>query len=780
MKKASVIIICYFISIFISNFVLARELNVRWFDGVIPGGNIAHDTLTCVPSRAGAAFPLEKDRTEHPVDVAWSDDGLTVFTVNEDDRGDMNSHPVSMNKVAVPFTVTTDLMNSKGEDVTCDAIDGENIAGNADANGGSMNTVPENIVIRDDGKIFFILDANAELGKFNATTAFDLDGIAFERKLDLVNHNIESIAFNKEGTKLYALDASSNSPILTTFELPGANDISSKTQIHQVNLSNYGIKPSNSGNDFASDVEFSDDGFAMFVLIRNETFSGGGLPNSFIYQFRLDISFDVSTAEKVGRWNVEGFGNITDTTNNTGIPEGFSFSPDGMKLFIVQSKGGAGVDQVNRFDLECPYGVVECASATTSTFGTTVELAKQNIGLNTTTIFKRFEWIKRNRDEENLTAHNLNLNYKNTLIDTLANKFEPVARKNIASLISKTKNEDKKSKWSSWSLVDVYVGLYGQHGSEKPKDVLVKGITLGADRKYGDDKFFGLALRYGDSSSEIKNSKQDVTMESLTLNLYGIAPTQHNQYVNAVLGVSFLSIDHIYQSKLSGERTGGQIFGTLNYRTRSKAGRFNMTPTAKLTYGITHLSEFTDYINNPSDLVAKNLTYNNTDFATGELAAGFLFEMDEYVTDMGTIQPMGGLEILYDLSEDIDYKYIYHGETNVVTDTIRKYSNQDLKYNIGFEAIYLNGFTISSSFEKIISWNDRKDPNRSREIFILKFSRSKEEDGEFAFNYNPVNAHESSLSYSKNINGFDFLINHNHIFDNSLHYETNVEVSTKF
>ena len=40
--------------------------------------------------------------------------------------------------------------------------------------------------------------------------------------------------------------------------------------------------------------------------------------------------------------------------------------------------------------------------------------------------------------------------------------------------------------------------------------------------------------------------------------------------------------------------------------------------------------------------------------------------MDKYVTDMGTIQPMGGLEILYDLSEDIDYKYIYHGETNVV------------------------------------------------------------------------------------------------------------------
>ena len=761
--------------LFFSSLAFAANLKVNWVDGLIPGGNIAHDTLTCKSSRADTA--LEKDRTEHPTDVIWSDDGLTVFTVNEDDRGDMNSHQVSMNKVDEPFKVTTDLMTSQGGDVTCDAIDGENISGMAS---GALHTEPENIVIKDDGKIFFILDKNGKLGKFNAATAFDLDGLTYERRLILSSVNIDSVAFNKQGTKLYTLDGTSNTPTLTTFELPGANDISSATQIHQVNLSTYGIERSNSGNDFASDVEFSDDGFAMFVLIRNETFVGSELPHSYIYQFRLDKSFDVSTAEKVGRWNVEGFGNITSNTNKTGIPEGFSFSPDGMMLFIVQSKGSAGTDQVNRFDLECPYGVVECASATTSTFGTTVELAKQNISLNTTTIFKRFEWIKRNRDEENLTAHNLNFNYKNTLIDTLANKFEPVARKNIASLISKTKNEDKKSKWSTWSLVDVYVGLYGQHGSEKPKDVLVKGITLGADRKYGDDKFFGLALRYGDSSSEIKNSKQDVTMESLTLNLYGIAPTQHNQYVNAVLGVSFLSIDHVYQSKLSGERTGGQIFGTLNYRTRSKAGRFNMTPTAKLTYGITHLSEFTDYINNPSDTLAKNLTYKDTDFETGELAAGFLFEMDKYVFDMGTVQPMGGLEILYDLSEDIDYKYIYHGETNVAKDTIRKYSNRDLKYNIGFETIYLNGFTVSSSFEKIINFEDRKDPNRSREIFILKFSRSKEEDGEFAFNYNPVNAHESSLSYSKNINGFDFSINHNQIFDNSLKHDTNIEVSSTF
>ena len=154
MKKAVLIIICYFISIFISNFVAAKELKVRWFDGVIPGGNIAHGGLACESSRAETA--LNGDRTENPEDVAWSNDGLTVFTVNSSNDDSMASHLLSMNKVAEPFKVTSDLMNSGGGDVTCDAIDGENPLGNSFAVTGSAQVDDElqNIVIKDDGKIF--------------------------------------------------------------------------------------------------------------------------------------------------------------------------------------------------------------------------------------------------------------------------------------------------------------------------------------------------------------------------------------------------------------------------------------------------------------------------------------------------------------------------------------------------------------------------------------------------------------------------------------------------
>ena len=778
MKKAAAIIVCYFISIFISNFVAARELNVRWVDGVIPGGNKAHDTLTCLSSRAGTA--LENDRTEDPHDVVWSDDGYIVFTANFNKDGKMNtSHTLSMNKVAEPFKVTTDLMNSQGEDVTCDAIDGENVTGNSST---ALNTQLENMVIKDDGKIFYILDKNGELGKFNAATAFDLDGMTYEDKLSF-DSDIDSVAFNKEGTKLFTLSSTMDTPTLTTFELPAAHDFSSTTQIHQVDLSTLGIEVETTTpfGEFARDIEFSDDGFGMFVLIENVTQApANNMPFSFIYQFRLDESFDVSTATKVGRWNVKGFGNMTLNPDKTGLPKGFSFSSDGMMLFIVQRTSGNGVDQVNRFDLECPYGVVECTSATTSVVSTTVEMAKQNISVNISTIFRRFEWIKRNRDEENLSAHNININYQNPLVDALANKFEPTARKNIASLISNINNEEKQSKWSSWSIGDIYVGKFGQDENARPKHISARGLTVGADRKYGDNKFFGLALRYGDSSSDIKKIKQDVSMESLTLNLYGIAPTDEDTYANIVFGISLLNIDHIYQSKLSGERNGKQAFTSINFRTKNRFGKFNTTPSLKFDLGVTQLSEMTDLIRNTNDPLIKNITYKKDTFQSGELAAGFLFEMDKYITEAGSLQTMGGLELLYDISPDNSYKYIYEGQTHVSEEVIRKHTNKNLKYNIGFEMIYLNGFTVSSNFEKIMSIKKNGKSKSDRDTFIFKISRSKEEDDEFAFNYNPLNNHQSTLSYQKNINGLDYSINHSQIFDNSLEHDTNIEVSTSF
>ena len=233
---------------------------------------------------------------------------------------------------------------------------------------------------------------------------------------------------------------------------------------------------------------------------------------------------------------------------------------------------------------------------------------------------------------------------------------------------------------------------------------------------------------------------------------------------------------------LSGERNGNQAFATINYRTEDKYGILNVTPTGKLTYGVTRLSEFTDFLSKASGLPARDVIYKEDTFTSGEFAAGFLFETDIIESDQGTFQPMGGIEILYDLTSDVDYKYVYQGGTHVNKETIHSpFSRQNLKTSLGFEAIHLNGFTVSTEYQRIIKLNHTSEtPGFSTDTFIIKFSRSKEEDNRFALNYDPINAHQTNLSYSKNIHGLDFKINSNQSLENSSEYFTNLEVSGKF
>jgi len=461
-----------------------------------------------------------------------------------------------------------------------------------------------------------------------------------------------------------------------------------------------------------------------------------------------------------------------------------------MVLFITDIRttpGGTGVDRINGFDLECPYGLVKCSSDPTSSIGSQVELAKQNITLNISTIFKRFEWIKRNRDEEDLTSHNFNIDFPDPLLKSLAVSLEPKAKKTIASLVSTNHKKNKKSKWSTWSLAELSMSDFRKLGFQQSKSIKTEGLTFGSDRKFGDNKFLGIALRYADNKSNIHSSKQNTELESLTLNLYGIAPTNKNRYINVVLGVSALRFDNKYSGKLSGNRNGKQVFTSINYRTKNTFSGLNLTPTGKFTYGVTRLSEFTDFLSKAIDRPINDIRYAEDTFKSGELAAGFLFDVNKMKAGQGTFQLMGGAEILYDLTPNINYKYNYQGASLVNAEKIiGKYSQKSLKTNIGFEAITKNGLTVSPSYERIMTINNdhRTDGRKGTytERFIIKVSRSKEEDGsQFALNIDPISNNSSSLNFSKKYDNFLINLSSNYsLFSKIPDYGATVEISGTF
>ena len=349
-------------ALFFSSLAFAATLTVTLLDGRIPTHN-----STC--KNSDNEFTMNKDSTEDPYDVAFSTDGLQVFTVNHFQESVRGKGNLSMNRLMEPFDVSRTKRRILG-DVDCNNIDAFKVANLAGASAEKLR----NIVVADGGKKFFISNRVGRIMRFDLSTPNEFKTNTFVQSI-VTHADMHGFALSDDGTKLITIRFTNSTPLVTTYQLPNPYDISSITQIHQVDLTDIGVTLP-SGTNFGRDIEFSKSGHAMFVLIQNTESDEND--TSDIYQFTLGKKFDVSTATLIGNYDVNNFGN--DPTG-LGFPIGFTFSNDGMRMFMVQINSGTGVDQVNSYQLECPYGVVACVSAVSATVVSQVELANQNLSL---------------------------------------------------------------------------------------------------------------------------------------------------------------------------------------------------------------------------------------------------------------------------------------------------------------------------------------------------------------------------------------------------------------
>ena len=139
----------FFLFAFLFSSQAFAELSVTWLDGRIPAQNSM--ILEC--RNSDDEFVMSKDSTEDPYDVAFSTDGLQVFSVNYKQESELrNEGNLSMNRLTTPFDVTTNKRTVFG-DVDCNNFDSfkvSTIAGLSDANDEKLR----NIVVADEGRKF--------------------------------------------------------------------------------------------------------------------------------------------------------------------------------------------------------------------------------------------------------------------------------------------------------------------------------------------------------------------------------------------------------------------------------------------------------------------------------------------------------------------------------------------------------------------------------------------------------------------------------------------------
>ncbi len=634
----------------------------------------------------------------------------------------------------------------------------------------------EGHTFNSDGTKLYAIDMAGNMNVHSLSTPYDIsnfskdadDGVdwatfaAGEGGSDSARRS-HGIRFNNDGTKMFLMDVNGTVGIaefnLSTPFLPGS-----------ASFGNFFAITENS--ETIQDFDFDDDGTRMYVIESDEAST-----NNKIYVYKLSTGFDTSTATFVG-----SVANVFSAAGADGSAGGMRFAKNGMKFYQV-TWASTLKNKVFEYDLSCPFGIVICEADVATAIGAQAEIAKNIIYQNSNTIFKRFDWLRRNEEKTNLNSHNIKLDINNPILASFKHNLENSLKHNLENSLNnnqyihaslKDKNPFKNMRnWSHWSHVDISFGRVGEKGFIKPKDIRTRGIMFGAD-KLIDNKIFGLAFRYGNDDVKIDTglgSKLDA--QAYTLNMYGSLPLDGKSNLNTLIGASFLSIDQLVKNTVTGERYGRQIFTSMIYENENEYTRHNLTPFGKFEIGITQLSEYTDFGTSATNSVD---VHERLTFKTGNASGGFKFDDTVYL-DNKTLNRNGFVEYIFDLTPDIDHFYKNHIDNTTVRKTIKKHSLHNIRGNIGFEYMNVNGYTFAINYERFQSLSN----SAYSDSLLFKLGKKQVNQANFDVIYDPTNNNNTEISYLKNFGNFKLKIDSNYsLFSKIPDYGANLEISGTF
>jgi len=612
-------------------------------------------------------------------------------------------------------------------------------------NGFTINSDPRDVKFNPDGTRMFVLGRGTidRVFQLTLTTPFDIStAVAGNDNIVTFNTNAQEtssngLAFNLDGTRMFIVGE--NSDFVNEYTLTTGFDISTAT--YAGDDERFFVR-----NEEGSplDIDFNGDGSRMYIV---------GWGGNDITEYTLTTRFDVSTAVAGNAFSV-----ATEDTD----PAALAFSGDGTKMFVI---GDVGND-INEYDLSCFYGVItgNCPDPTVNqevlgAIEAQTAAPKRIVQHVTTPLLNRMYWLRRYRNEDKLSNQNIKFNFSNSMMASLS-KVIPVSNKTNDVL-------DKLSgNWSFWSEGSVSVGRMGDTSSSSSKDIYSNGITLGMDKKISENRLYGYALRFGKDDVDVGKSGTSLDTDSYSLSLYGTFPHDDKRFAEGIIGISSLNTDHIRiggGNTRTGERSGRQIFGSINYLTKYNKYKFNIVPNIRVDVSYTELSEY-------SEIGVAALTYDKQIIETGMISGGFTLS-DVIEFNNLKLKSNGGLEFGLDFSPSSDAKYRYLSETTEYTKSIGQ-DSKNIRANFGFDLITDNGLSIMTIYERSQSENAHSD------TFYLGMGYIPSEDIEYSMSFDSKKAY---LDYKRKINGFDITFGSNYNLISKIpDYEANIEVSTTF
>jgi surface protein len=318
-----------------------------------------------------------------------------------------------------------------------------------------------------------------------------------------------------------------------------------------------------------------------------------------------------------------------------------------------------------------------------------VDVAKQIIQHSTIPALDRMEWLRRHKEENDLSHQGIKISFTNPMYSSISNALP------VSASFNPTKDV-LPNDWAMWTEGSVTIGKTSGTDTASLKDIESTGITIGADRKAGQDLVHGFALRFGRDDVDVGSSGTSLDTDSYSLSIYRTRSYSERTFLDSLLGISTLKTDLIRKSganTLTGRRYGRQIFGSLSYSGVLEKDRLNLSPSVRLDGGYTNLSSY-------SETGTDALAYDAQNIKTGKVSAGVLLD-DTIQFSSITFRPNGRLEYGADFSPSSNAVLSYVSDPSTdYTLSVSKRALHNFRAGIGLDIETVGGLSVTTSYEK--------------------------------------------------------------------------------
>jgi methionine-rich copper-binding protein CopC len=261
------------------------------------------------------------------------------------------------------------------------------------------------------------------------------------------------------------------------------------------------------------------------------------------------------------------------------------------------------------------------------------ETSKRFIEQSSYAVLNRMEWLRRNRDINNLSDQGVKFVFNHEKYTEIATAI------NFDKYINLTKDLFNNN-WALWSEGTVSLGEIDDTTLASLQEIQTTGITIGVDKKVSEKRMYGFALRFGLDDVDIGTSGTNLKTDMFSISSYATFPFNNKTFIDANLGISTLKIDSKRKHEsgfLDGKRDGKQIFGSIVYGGEFIEKDLNISPYGRIDLGYTILDEYSE-----SSKVSA-LKFNEMEIETSKSSLGILIN-NSYETDNFKFKPFSRFE----------------------------------------------------------------------------------------------------------------------------------------